>query len=353
MQHPANLGERAPIGKLDAIRKRVELARMLMRYGRTLARVRLRRAISGPKRQGWTAQFEALVEVLRRDADSLREATFPAIRAHMDGRPLGSRVLSRVAREKVQVGGLRAEWFCPRDARRGDDTRGTILYLHGGGYCVGSIRTHRDLLARLCLAAHAEVLALEYRLAPEHPYPAAVDDAVSAYRWLRAKEGGAREARKIVIGGDSAGGGLTMATLLALRDAGDELPRAGILLSPWVDLRGREPSIRENADYDWIDEVFLHRCAQDYRGTLAIEDPRLAPLQADLKGLPPLLFQLGGAEILLDEGRRLAERAEAAGVEVTLDVTPDMIHVFQLFAEVVPQGAAAIARIGRYVTTRT
>src|SRR5206468_12868333 len=160
--------------------------------------------------------------------------------------------------------------------------------------------------------------------APEHPYPAAVEDAVAAYRFLRAGDG---STRKVVIAGDSAGGGLTVATLLALRDAGDPLPVAGVLLSPWVDLQGRERSIQENQPYDWIDESFLHRCAQDYRGALAIDDPRLAPLTADLKGLPPLLVQLGGAEILLDEGKRLAERAEAAGVEVTLDVTPDMIHV--------------------------
>jgi epsilon-lactone hydrolase len=345
--------DRARAGKVDAIRKRVELARMLVRYARTLAKVRVRRALKGPRRAGWTPSFEALVEVLRRDADALRTATFPQIRAHMDGRPLGSRVLSRVEREKVRIDGLAAEWFRPTGTQDGDRPRATILYLHGGGYCVGSIRTHRDLLARLALAAHAEVLAIEYRLAPEHPYPAAVDDALKAYRWLRGPHGGAREARTIMIGGDSAGGGLTVATLLALRDAGDELPRAGLLLSPWVDLRGREPSIRENAAYDWIDEAFLHRCAHDYRGSLAIEDERLAPLEADLAGLPPLLFQLGGAEILLDEGKRLAERAEAAGVEVTLDITPDMIHVFQLFAEMVPQGAAAIARLGRYVTTRT
>lgn len=337
---------------VDALRKRVQLARMLVRFGRTLAKVRLRRAIVGPKRAGWTAQFEALAELLREDADSMREATFPELRAYMNGRPLGGRMLARVVRERVAVGEVHGEWFRPRGTERGDAMRATILYLHGGGYCVGSVRTHRDLLARLSLAAHAEVLAIDYRLAPEHPYPAAVHDAVAAHRFLRAR-GGEHGARKVVIAGDSAGGGLAIATLLALRDAGDPLPVAGVLLSPWIDLQGREPSVRHNQTFDWIDESFLHRCAQDYRGTLAIDDPRLAPLRADLAGLPPLLFQLGGAEILVDEGKRLAERAEAAGVEVTLDVTPDMIHVFQLFAEMVPQGAAAIARIGRYVTTRT
>ena len=337
--------ERPRTSTVDALRKRVQLAQMLVRYGRALAKVRLRRAIVGPKRAGWTPQFEAFAEVLRTDADSMRGATFPELRAYMDGRPLGARMLSRVVREKVRIGELRAEWFRPRDTDRGDATRATILYLHGGGYCVGSIRTHRDLLARLAIAAHAEVLALDYRLAPEHPYPAAVDDALAGYRFLRG--------RKVVIAGDSAGGGLTVATLLALRDAGDPPPVAGVLLSPWLDLQGRERSIQANQPYDWIDESFLHRCAQDYRGTLAIDDARLAPLTADLKGLPPLLVQLGDAEILFDEGKRFAERAQAAGVEVTLDVTSDMIHVFQLFAEVVPQGAAAIARIGRYVTTRT
>jgi monoterpene epsilon-lactone hydrolase len=268
--------------QVDTLRKRVLIARMLVRYARALAKVRLRRALSGPKRPGWTPRFEALVDVLRRESDSLRDATFPEIRTHMDERPGASRLLSRVAREKTRIDGIAAEWFRPHGTREGDQTRATILYLHGGGYCVGSIRTHRDLLARLALAAHAEVLAIEYRLAPEHPYPAAVHDAVAAYRWLRGPAGGNRQARTIMIAGDSAGGGLTVATLLSLRDAGDEPPRAGILLSPWVDLRGRQPSIRENAPYDWIDESFLHRCAHDYRGTLAIDDPRLAPLEADL-----------------------------------------------------------------------
>jgi acetyl esterase/lipase len=214
---------------------------------------------------------------------------------------------------------------------------------------VGSPKTHRDLLARLAVAADARVLAIDYRLAPEHPCPAAIEDAVAAVRWMLSSDGGAIDPDRLFVAGDSAGGGLTLSTLLALRDAGAPLPRGGVLISPWLDLERTRPSIRHNAKYDWIDEGFLLRCARDYRGGLPHDDARLRPLEADLRGLPSLLVQVGSAELLHDEGAELAQRARAQGVDAQLEVSPDMVHVWHLFADLIPEAEIAIQRIARFV----
>jgi acetyl esterase/lipase len=226
-----------------------------------------------------------------------------------------------------------------------------MLYLHGGGYVVGSIATHRGLAGRLSQAAAARVLLVDYRLAPEHPFPAAVDDAAGAYRWLLAQ---GIEPARLVIAGDSAGGGLTIATLVALRDAGVPLPAAAVCLSPWVDLEGRGDSVTTKAAADpLVHKDMLVQLAAWY---LAGADPRTqlaAPLYADLRHLPPLLIQVGTAEILLDDAIRLAEKATAAGVKVTLEPWEDMIHVWQLFAPMLPEGQKAIEGIGVFVRQHT
>jgi len=249
--------------------------------------------------------------------------------------------------EPVRAGGVPAEWIAAPGA---DDSR-TVLYLHGGGYVIGSIVTHRCLVAGIAAASGCRALALDYRLAPEHAFPAAVDDATAAYRWLL--EQGTVPSR-VVIAGDSAGGGLTIATLLALRDAGTPLPAAGVCLSPWVDLEGTGDSLRTRADQDpMVRADGLHSMARMY---LAGADPRAplaSPVHADLRGLPPLLIQVGDAETLLDDSTRLAARAKAAGVDVELEVWPEMVHVFQAFAPMLPEGRDAIARIGAYVRART
>jgi acetyl esterase/lipase len=222
-----------------------------------------------------------------------------------------------------------------------------MLYLHGGGYVIGSLTTHRGLAGRLSQAAKARVLLIDYRLAPEHPFPAAVEDATAAYRWLLAH--GCTPAR-LAIAGDSAGGGLTVATLVALRDAGQPLPAAGVCLSPWTDLEGLGESVTSKASADPIvQKEMLLRLASCYLGDADPRTPLAAPLYADLRGLPPLLVQVGTAEILLDDALRLAERAKAAGVAVTLEAWDDMIHVWQLFAPLLPEGQQAIARIGEFV----
>jgi acetyl esterase/lipase len=239
-----------------------------------------------------------------------------------------------------------AEWV----VAPGADARRVILYLHGGGYTIGSINTHRELAARLSRAAAARVLVIDYRLAPEHPHPAAVDDATAAYRWLLAN--GVDPAR-IVVAGDSAGGGLTVATLVALRDAHTPLPAAGVCLSPWVDLEGSGESMTTKAAVDpMVQRDGLLKMAAAYLAGQDARTPLAAPLYANLSGLPPLLIQVGTAETLLDDSTRLAERARKAGVNVTLDPWEDMIHVFQAFATYLPEARQAIDRIGEFVKQR-
>jgi len=252
-----------------------------------------------------------------------------------------------VKNEKVSANGVDAEWITAPGAAADR----AVLYLHGGGYVLGSVNTHRDLIGRISRAAQARMLALNYRLAPEHPFPAAVDDALVGYRYLL--DHGLKPAR-IAVAGDSAGGGLTVATLIAIRDAGLPLPAVGACLSPWVDMEGKGESMTTRAKADpVVQREGLAGMAQAY---LAGKDPRTplaSPLHADLKGLPPLLIQVGDAETLLDDSTRIAARARAAGVQVKLEVWPEMIHVWQLFASFLPEGQEAVEGIGKYIHQHT
>ena len=248
-----------------------------------------------------------------------------------------------VKSEPVDAGGIPAEWI----AAPGADPERVIYYLHGGGYAMGSINTHREMVSRISRASGARALAIDYRLAPEHPFPAAVEDATAAYRWLLSA--GVDPAR-LVIAGDSAGGGLTVATLVALRDAGDSLPAAAVCLSPWVDMEGIGESMTTKAEADpMVNREDLLEGAQAYLGGADPRTPLAAPLYADLKGLPPLLIHVGTAETLLDDSTRLAERAKAAGVDVTLEPWDDMIHVWQFLASMLAEGQQAIDRIGGFI----
>lgn len=243
----------------------------------------------------------------------------------------------------VTAGGVPAEWIAAAGAA--DDR--VILYVHGGGYVMGSIATHRELVARLSKASGARGLALDYRLAPEHPFPAAVDDAVAAYRWLLSQN---IKPNNIVVAGDSAGGGLAVATLLAIRDTKLPLPAAGVGISPWVDMEGLGESMTTRAKADpVVQKQGLLGMAQLYLGGKDARSPLAAPLHADLTGLPPLLIQVGDAETLLDDSTRLAEKAKKAGVKVELEVWPEMPHVWHLFAPFLPEGQQAIEKIGKYV----
>lgn len=239
-----------------------------------------------------------------------------------------------------------AEWLRPGTTR--EDV--IVLYLHGGGYVIGSNRSHRHLAAAIASAAASRALLLDYRLAPEHPFPAAVDDAVAAYRWLLERR---VAPSRMAIAGDSAGGGLTVATLVALRDAGLPLPAAGVCISPWVDLTCSAASYTKNAGSDPIvQRSSVVEMAAAYLHGADPTTPLASPLFADLRGLPPLLIHVGSGELLLDDAEGLAERARAAGVDATVDVWEHMIHVWHWFLPMLDEASAAIEKIGAFVRSR-
>jgi acetyl esterase/lipase len=244
--------------------------------------------------------------------------------------------------EPVDAGGIPAEWVTAAGAR--DDA--ALLYLHGGGYALGSIATHRRLAGEVSRQTGTRVLLIDYRLAPEHPYPAAVDDAVAAYRWLLDQ---GFDADRLAIAGDSAGGGLTVATLLALRDRGVTLPACAVPISPWCDMEPSGESFRTCADLDFlVSEPGLKRMADWYLAGQDSRTPYASPLHADLSGLPPLLVQVGDAEVLRDDSTRLVERAKAVGVDATCEVEPDAPHVYHALPGV-PEAEEALDRLGRFV----
>ena len=292
-----------------------------------------------------SAELQMVIEMLR--AQPLpHDASFAEQRAALENLAGSAPRAEDVTYAPVEVAGRAAEWITAAGAR----TDRTLLYLHGGGYCVGSIASHRTLAADLSRAAGLRVLLLDYRLAPEHPFPAAVDDATAAYRFLL--DGGA-DPRKLAIAGDSAGGGLTAATLLALRDADTPLPAAAALLSPWLDLTLSGASMDALADRDpMVQREPLQRMADAYLHGADAKSPLASPLFADLRHLPPMLVHVGSAETLLDDSTRFAERARAAGVDATLEVWDDMVHVWHAFAFILPEGRDAVARVGTFLQER-
>jgi acetyl esterase/lipase len=287
-----------------------------------------------------------IVEVLR-SRPAPAELTIEEQRAEFEALTSQFQPAEDVRCEPADAGGVPAEWITTPEAL---DER-VIYYLHGGAYIMGSINTHREMISRLSRAARARALAIDYRLAPENPFPAAVEDSTDAYRWLVST--GVDPAR-LVIAGNSAGGGLTVATLVALRDAGDPLPAAAVCLSPWVDLEGLGESMTTRAEVDpMVQRDSLLQLAKAYLRDAHPRTPLAAPLYADLRGLPPLLIQVGTAEALLDDSTRLAERARAAGVDVILEPWDDMFHVWQFCAAMLPEGQQAIDRIGGFMRKHT
>jgi len=268
------------------------------------------------------------------------------MRANMERGSAATPLPSDVKFEAVSAAGVPAEWAIAPGTR--DDR--VLVYVHGGGYTMGSLATHRALCARLSRLGRLRVLNVAYRLAPEHPHPAAVEDAVAALRWVYAQ--GFAPSR-VAIGGDSAGGGLALATLVALRDSGGPLPAAGVCISPWTDLSASGESIRTKASVDpMVAEGPLRQMAAAYLGGKDPRTPLASPLFADLRGLPPLLVQVGDAELLLDDATRLASRARDAGVDVALEVWEEMFHVWHAFAEILPEAARACERIAAWLEPR-
>lgn len=261
-----------------------------------------------------------------------------------------SRYLKRavgVAVEATTVNGLYAEWLKPRRAREGK----VLLYLHGGAYLVGSCRTHRQLVSHIARAAGINAIVPEYRLAPEHPFPAAIDDAVGVYRWLLAN---GYDPGDVFIAGDSAGGGLTVATLLSLRHAGIPMPAAAVLLSPFLDVTGSGESATTRADYDpWFNVKDMVVVAENYCGPgVDLTNPLISPVFANVAGLPPTYIQVGNDEILLSDSTRFADKMRSEGRDVEIEIWPEMWHVFQLFIGKMPESRRAIKRIGAYIDAR-
>ncbi len=224
-----------------------------------------------------------------------------------------------------------------------------VLYLHGGAYRLGSPTTYRNFTWRIAAAAQAHVLALDYRLAPEHPFPAALDDALSAYRWLLSEAA----PTKLAVLGDSAGGGLALSLLLKLRDIGLPLPSVAAVLSPWTDLALTGPSITAQAQSDpMLNADDLPRFAAEYLHGANPGNPYASPLYGDLAGLPPTLFQVGSDEILRDDSLRTAEKMIEAGSKALVEVWPRMPHGWHLLAPLVPEAEAAINRIGAFISER-
>lgn len=252
-----------------------------------------------------------------------------------------------VETEAVDAGGVPAEWVRVPESR--EDR--VLLYVHGGGYVIGSLNTHRELVSRIARAAQATALNVDYRLAPEHPFPAAVEDSTAAYRWLLDT---GQKASRVAVAGDSAGGGLTLATLLALRDAGAPAPAAGACLSPWTDLEGTGASAQPGgADDPLLELEGLLEMGRQYFADGDPRHPHAAPLYADYTDIPPLLIQVGTRELLLDDATRVAERARAAGVAVEIEQWEGLIHVWQLFGPNVPEAVEAVGRIGEFIRKHT
>jgi len=268
-------------------------------------------------------------------------------RAASDGWSIATGEPAGVTYESAVAGGVPVEWAIPE----GGASDRVLMYLHGGGYTVGSIVSHRKLAGHLASASGCRALSVEYRLAPENPFPAGLEDAVGAFQWL---VGEGFEAGRIGIGGDSAGGGLALATALALRERGLPAPGGLVLLSPWTDLASTGESLTTNVGRD----LLLRSIEADapgpqvYAGDHDVTNPLISPLYAEFTNFPPFIVHVGDAELLLDDSTRLAERASAAGCDVTIEVWPEMQHVFQIAAGNVPESDSSVAKLGAWLADR-
>jgi epsilon-lactone hydrolase len=267
-------------------------------------------------------------------------------RKDIDARGLQYGAPADIAVEPVSANGVRAEWTSTPTA----DRDAAVLYLHGGGYVIGSLDSHRHMAAEVGRAAGAWTLSLGYRLAPEHPFPAAVEDALAGYRFLLSR---GYQAGRIAIAGDSAGGGLVISLMLAIRDAGLAQPGCGWCISPWVDLEAVGETMTTKAATDpTVQRAGILDMAGLYLNGADPRSPLASPIHAELTGLPPLLIQVGAAETLLDDAIRLAKAAGAADVRVNLEIWPEMIHVWHLFHPELKAGLRAIEEGGSFVRAR-
>ncbi len=305
----------------------------------TVPWARLRR---GPLRPSWSLGYELVVHVMKRSFAEFRRHDYPRQRRYSESLSLPVPILRQARFTEADAGGVPSEWCEPKT---GTTLDAVYVFFHGGGYNGGSPGTHREWITRQTLALGCRTLAVSYRLAPEHAFPAPIDDALTVYRWLLAR---GVAADRIIFGGDSAGGNLVLATLLSLREHGLPQPRAGVCLCPWVDLGDLGGSIIANTPFDWAEPEHVATWARDYLQGRSASDPFASPVLADLRGLCPLLVQVGTAEMLLDQVRRFVAAAKQAGVKVTCTEYEDMVHDWHLFGALFPQSLSAIDEIGTF-----
>lgn len=300
----------------------------------------------GPARPSWSARTEVAAAAMRAVLMGSKTRGTAWLRAAQATVPVRSPFAGRVRSERVELGGVGALVVRPAD---GEPPPRTVVYLHGGGYVIGTPEFYLDVLARIAVGARARVVAVDYRRAPEHRFPAAHDDCLAAVRAVLAT---GADPRSVGLAGDSAGGALCVATLCSLRDAGEALPGAAALLCPWTDPLAEGGSMVANESADFGDRELLVGWARDYAPGDEVHDPRIRVVHAKLAGLPPLLVQVGTAEVLLDQVQRFAERARAAGVDVRLSLYTDLFHDWQTLASLLPEGARAVDEIAAFLTGR-
>ena len=306
----------------------------------SMAAVTVRRAVHGPHLPGWTWSFEVGTEFLRRQTKSAFE--MPNIvdsREYLDALVYNSPALARVQTQSVE-GRVCGTWYRPE----GEIPGRTLLYLHGGAYAYYA-QAHASLIASIALACRAKTFALDYRLSPEHPYPAQLDDARSAYDWLSNQN---IDPQQFVIAGDSAGGNLTLALLLSLRESGMTMPRLAVGIAPWTDLTNHGAST-ENEQHDFLTKKMAEQWSRWFCHGHDPRDPRISPLFADLRGLPPIYLQAGAAEVIRDMILDFARRGNEQGADVTLEVWDHMNHDFQAFGDGAPQSKQALLRLAEVV----
>ncbi|MFB3813727.1 MAG: alpha/beta hydrolase [Terriglobales bacterium] len=309
------------------------------------AEVLLRRRRQGPRLPTWNVFVELTTQMMKAqltEAFNLHDVR--KARLYLDSMVINWPVLSEVTITPLAGEEFKGSWFVPRAG----DTRATLLYLHGGGYAFCP-KSYRNLIAHITVHAKTRTFALDYRLAPEHRFPAQLEDTLNAYRFLLEDTGPG----DLIVAGDSAGAHLTLGLLLKARDAGLPLPVLAIAISPPTDFDAGRAAMSKNAEFDFIDPYMLQEWSRWFCDPERYRDPPLCFKNADLRGLPPIYIQAGGLEILYDSIRAFAENARARGADVTLETWHDMPHDFQLFGEHAPQSAAALKRIAEVIESHT
>jgi len=288
--------------------------------------------------------MENVIKLLKQFQEMTKETTVESTRKGLDQLAKMSKIPEDIKREPVKINKIEGEWIMAPEVRPDK----VLLYLHGGAFVAGSIDTHIDLISRISRAAKIKVLAINYRLAPEHPFPAGLNDAFNTYQWLMSEKN--FNPNNIIIGGDSAGGTLTLSVLIKIRDENVSPPIAAFCLSPATDMTGSGESYTKKAEIDpFLTPELGDLVIDNYLRDVDPKDPLVSPLFADLRGLPPIYIQVGTSEILLDDSKRIAQKLEDANVDVKLDIWEDMVHVFAAFAAFAPEGKEAIEKIASFI----